>query len=77
VENKFDVRGYETIVLETGIREWTFFSDVPREIAAAEKAGMKGYVLAREGNKPLTEEEKKEYRVVYDGIEGILELIHG
>jgi methionine salvage enolase-phosphatase E1 len=75
VENKFNARGYEKIISQTGIREWTFFSDVPKEIDAAEKAGMKGYVVVREGNKPLGEEEKKEHRVLHDGIGGILELI--
>jgi len=69
VDNKWDVKGYERIIKETGIKQWTFFSDVPQEIAAAQKAGMKGYVLAREGNKPLTDEEKKNYKVISSFLE--------
>ena len=75
VDNKFDVKGYESIIDQTGIMEWTFFSDVAKEVGAAEKAGMKGYILVREGNKPLSDKEKEEYNVLYDGIAGILDLI--
>jgi len=75
VENKFDVKGYQSIIAETGIQQWTFFSDVAKELGAAEKSGMKGYILVREGNKPLSDEEKMEYNVLYDGTGGILDLI--
>jgi len=44
-------------------------------VGAAEKSGMKGYILVREGNKPLSDEEKKGYNMLYDGIGGILDLI--
>lgn len=77
MESKFDVKGYTGIISQTGVQEWTFFSDVPKEIGAAEKGGMKGYVLVRAGNKPLSDEEKKEYKVLYDGLGGILDLIKG
>lgn len=66
VDNKFDVKGYKTIISQTGIREWTFFSDVPQEVAGAKEAGMKGYVVVREGNKPLNDLEKLEHKVLYD-----------
>ena len=74
VDNKFDVKGYKTIISQTGIREWTFFSDVPREVAGAREAGMKGYVVVREGNIPLNDSEKADHNVLYD-IGDILELL--
>lgn len=74
VDNKFDVKGYNAIISQTGIREWTFFSDVPREVAGAREAGMKGYVVVREGNKPLSDSEKAEHKVLYD-IGEILEKL--
>ena len=74
VDNKFDVKGYKTIISQTGIRGWTFFSDVPREVAGAREAGMKGYVVVREGNKALNNSERAEHKVLYN-IEEILELL--
>ena len=68
MENKFDVRGYENIVSRTHIKKWTFFSDVPQEVAAAEMAGMKGYVVVREGNKPLSDTEKAQFDILTDGL---------
>ena len=75
MENKFDVRGYESIISQTGIRCWNFFSDVPQEVSAAQEAGMKGYVVVREGNKPLSDSDKVEYRILYDGFGDVLDLI--
>jgi methionine salvage enolase-phosphatase E1 len=74
VENKFDVRGYEKIKSDTGIDKWTFFSDVPAEVVGAKKAGMKGYVVVREGNKPLTSSESEAHIVLEDGFGDIVEL---
>ena len=74
VQNKFDVTGYEKIKDGTGIESWTFFSDVPMEVDAARKAGMKGYVVVREGNKPLTDEERNEYALI-EGFNDILGLV--
>jgi len=75
VQNKFDVRGYECIKERTGIEKWTFFSDVPMEVKAAQNAGMKGYVVARPGNKALTDEEKEAHTILQDGFRDILGLI--
>jgi methionine salvage enolase-phosphatase E1 len=75
VENKFDVKGYESIISQTGIQKWTFFSDVPKEVAGAKEAGMKGYVVVREGNKPLEDSEKEEHKILNDGFVEILNLI--
>lgn len=69
------MKGYESIIAQTKIQQWTFFSDVAKEVGAAEKSGMKAYILVREGNKPLSDEDKKGYNVLYDGIGGISDLI--
>ena len=74
VENKFDVRGYDKIKSETEIEQWTFFSDVPAEIDGAMKAGMKGYVVVREGNKPLTPSESEVHNILEDGFGNIVAL---
>jgi methionine salvage enolase-phosphatase E1 len=75
VENKFDVKGYERIISQTGIRQWTFLSDVAKEVASAKQAGMQGYVVVREGNKPLEQSEIAEHKVINDGFGSILDLI--
>lgn len=75
VENKFNVQGYESIISQTGIRHWTFFSDVPNEVVGAKLAGMNGYVVLREGNKPVSEMEIADHQVLRDGFEKILDLI--
>jgi methionine salvage enolase-phosphatase E1 len=75
VENKFDVQGYQRIISRTGIKNWTFFSDVSKEISSAEKAGMRGYVLVREGNKPLSDAERAETEVITDGLSRIAGLL--
>jgi methionine salvage enolase-phosphatase E1 len=75
VGNKFDVAGYQRIMKQTGVTQWTFFSDVPLEIESSEKAGMKGYVVVREGNKPLTDAEHSESEIVADGLSRIADLV--
>lgn len=40
------------------ISAWLFLSDNPREVTAAKDAGMQSFVVVREGNAPLTQEEK-------------------
>lgn len=75
MENKFDVRGYDRIISDTGISNWTFFSDVPMEVMGAQMSGMRGYVVSRKGNKALTNLEMAENRVLYDGLSRILDLI--
>jgi len=75
VENKFDVKGYEGIISQTGIRHWTFFSDIPNEVMGAKQAGMKGYVVVREGNMPISETDAAEHEVLSAGFDKILDLI--
>jgi len=66
VESKFDPTGYQKIIAQTGISQWTFFSDNPKEVEAAEQAGMKGYLVIREGNTPLSDEVKAQHKVIED-----------
>jgi methionine salvage enolase-phosphatase E1 len=75
VENKFDVKGYKTIISQTGIQKWTFFSDVPQEVSGSIQAGMKGYVVVREGNKPMDNSEAGKHKILYDGLGNILDLL--
>ena len=75
MENKFDVKGYQAIISQTGIRQWTFFSDVAWEVASAKEAGMIGYIVVREGNKPLSNSEAAEHKVLYDGLGNIVDLL--
>ena len=75
MESKFNVKGYERIISQTGIRQWTFFSDVAKEIASAKQAGMQGYVVVREGNKPLEPSEIAEHKTIRHGFGAIIDLI--
>ncbi len=43
------------------IRKWLFLSDRVEEVDAAKEAGMQSYVVVREGNKELGEEEKERF----------------
>jgi methionine salvage enolase-phosphatase E1 len=74
VDSKFDVKGYEKIKSETGVEHWTFFSDVPAEVDGSKKAGMKGYVVVREGNKPLTPSERQVHNILENGFGDIVDL---
>lgn len=47
---------------ETG--KWLFLSDRIEEVEAAKEAGMQSLVVVREGNAPLTEDEKKKHAQV-------------
>lgn len=49
---------------EVGLGKWLFLSDNPREVEAAKEAGMQSFVVVREGNAPLTEEERTLHDVV-------------
>jgi methionine salvage enolase-phosphatase E1 len=75
VENKFDARGYERIMEKTNIKRWTFFSDVAGEVDGAKKAGMGGYVVVREGNKPLDPEEEAKHHTLKHGFGDILNCL--
>jgi 2,3-diketo-5-methylthio-1-phosphopentane phosphatase len=74
VGNKFDVVGYQRIMEQTGVTQWTFFSDVLLEIESSKKAEMKGYVVVREGNRPLTDAEHSEFEILTDGLSQIADL---
>lgn len=40
------------------VRKWLFLSDNVKEVKAAKEAGMRSFVVVREGNAPLSEEQK-------------------
>jgi len=46
------------------IGKWLFLSDRVEEVEAAKEAGMQSLVVIREGNTPLTEEDKKKHDLV-------------
>jgi enolase-phosphatase E1 len=46
------------------IGKWLFLSDRIEEVEAAKEAGMQSLVVVRDGNAPLTEEEKKHHELV-------------
>jgi len=46
------------------IGKWLFLSDRVEEVDTAKEAGMQSLVLVREGNAPLTEDEKKRHQLV-------------
>jgi len=74
VANKTDLKGYQAIVKETGIEKWVFFSDITKEVDAANEAGMNAYVVVREGNAPLTLSDVETHKVLYS-LSGIVELL--
>ena len=49
---------------EIEISKWLFLSDNPKEVKAAKEAGMQSFIVMREGNAPLSDEEKAAHRVV-------------
>jgi len=75
VPNKADLKGYQAIIKETGIEKWIFFSDITKEVDAAEEAGMTAYVVVREGNAPLTLSDVQTHKVLYS-LSGIVELFN-
>jgi enolase-phosphatase E1 len=50
---------YEKIAATRGenVGKWLFLSDNVKEVDAAKEAGMESFVVAREGNAPLSDEE--------------------
>lgn len=58
---KQERESYERIAGTRGeaVGKWLFLSDNAREVGAAKEAGMQGFVVVREGNAPLSEEEKE------------------
>ncbi|TVY49901.1 Enolase-phosphatase [Lachnellula occidentalis] len=63
---KTDRASYEKIAATRGegIGRWLFLSDSVREVDAAREAGMQGFVVVREGNAGLSEEEKERNTLV-------------
>jgi enolase-phosphatase E1 len=63
---KTEKESYERIVGSVGkgvgeeadVRRWLFLSDNVREVRAAKEAGLRSFVVVREGNEVLSEEEK-------------------
>jgi enolase-phosphatase E1 len=63
---KTDAASYARIAAarELPAAEWLFLSDNPREVAAAKEAGMQSLAVVREGNAPLSEEDRTAHTVV-------------
>jgi enolase-phosphatase E1 len=63
---KKDASSYQKIATsrQEDISKWLFLSDRAEEIEAAKEAGMQAIVVVREGNAPLSEEEKKMHDLV-------------
>jgi enolase-phosphatase E1 len=63
---KEDASSYQKIAAsrQEDISKWLFFSDRVEEIEAAKEAGMQAIVVVREGNAPLSEEQKKTHDLV-------------
>ncbi|KAG0648579.1 2,3-diketo-5-methylthio-1-phosphopentane phosphatase [Hyphodiscus hymeniophilus] len=64
---------YELIARTRGepVDGWLFLSDNLREVDAAREAGMQSYVVVREGNAELSEEEKRGHTLV-SSFEGLM-----
>jgi enolase-phosphatase E1 len=63
---KKDASSYRKIAAsrQKDISNWLFLTDRVEEVEAAKEAGMQSLVVVREGNAPLTEEEKKRHDLV-------------
>jgi enolase-phosphatase E1 len=63
---KVEKESYTKIAEKIGkpVGEIVFYTDVVKEADAAKEAGMPVVVVAREGNTPLTDEEKTKFTVV-------------
>ncbi len=63
---KKDVSSYQKIAAsrKEDIGQWLFLSDRVEEVDAAKDAGMQSLIVVRDGNPPLTEEEKKRHGLV-------------
>lgn len=58
------------------VGEWLFLSDNVKEVRAAKDAGMKSFVVVREGNADVTAEEREGQVLVesFDEVEGQIEI---
>jgi enolase-phosphatase E1 len=66
IGSKVEKDSYTKIAEKIGkpVGEIIFFTDVVKEADAAKEAGMPVVVMVREGNTPLTDEEKTKYNVL-------------
>lgn len=66
VGHKREKNSYTKILQEINCNstETLFLTDIPAEAQAAIEAGMKTYIVTREGNAELTEEDKKIYHTI-------------
>lgn len=58
---KTETASYEKIsgTRDEVIGKWLFLSDNVKEVAAAKEAGMQSWVVVREGNPPISKEDKE------------------
>ncbi|RPA98630.1 2,3-diketo-5-methylthio-1-phosphopentane phosphatase [Choiromyces venosus 120613-1] len=79
---KVEAGSYRRILRECGGGEnggggdgWVFLSDHVGEVKAAKEAGMMGGVVVREGNAPLSEEDKEGMWVIEGGFAEVTEKL--
>ncbi|XP_049784493.1 enolase-phosphatase E1 isoform X2 [Schistocerca cancellata] len=63
---KVEESSYSNIVKSVKCKseEIIFFTDVPKEARAAKSAGLQAVIVVREGNLPITDEDKLEFPVI-------------
>ena len=63
---KKDASSYRKIAASRreDISRWLFLSDRVEEVEAAKEAGMQSLVVVRDGNAPLSKEEKKKHELI-------------
>ncbi|KAM7199836.1 Enolase-phosphatase E1 [Rhypophila sp. PSN 637] len=64
---KMEAASYEKIAAkhpEHPPAEWLFLSDNVKEVEAAKQAGMQSYIVERPGNAALSEETRKQHKVI-------------
>jgi len=71
---KMDAASYAKVAHVAGIPvgEWLFLSDNVKEVEAAQEAGMKAAIIVREGNAPLTKEDRTKHWVITNGFGELL-----
>jgi len=69
---KQEKTSYEKIAAtrKVDVGKWLFLSDNVKEVSAAREAGMRSFVVVREGNAPLSEEDRRS-NVVIESFEEI------
>ncbi|KAH8879407.1 enolase-phosphatase E1 [Thozetella sp. PMI_491] len=64
---KMEASSYEKILSKYKrypAEEWLFLSDNVKEVEAAKQAGMQSYIVERPGNADLSDEARKEHKVI-------------